>query len=122
MKVGCSVNFTVQQLYCAPELARIHRRGRLSDHVNHGAALPAGSDPRLMRQGRFSKDLLDFVDRRLMQGVLPLAILREHQEFICGKLGSDGVFRSGDAERLERDSLLDIQAVRNRHVCSSFFL
>lgn len=55
-----------------------------------------------------------------MQGVLPLAILREHQEFICGKLGSDGVFRSEEAERLERDSLLDIQAVRNRHVRSSF--
>jgi hypothetical protein len=72
-----------------------------------------------MRQGRFSETLLDFVDRRLMQGVMPLAILREHQEFIWGKLNSDGVFGSGEAEGLERDSLLDIQAVRNRHALFS---
>jgi len=61
-KVGCKVHFTVKELYCALTMARIYRQGRLSEHIKHGPSLAPGTANRFSLQGRYSAELLQWVD------------------------------------------------------------
>jgi len=64
-KVGCKVHYTSTRMYCAPSLARIYRKGRASEHIKHGPALPPGDASRLSLQGRYSQDLLEWIDNQV---------------------------------------------------------
>jgi hypothetical protein len=82
-KVGCQVHFTISQLYCAPTMARIYRQGRISDHIKHGPALAPGTANRFSFQGRFSPELLQWVDKKVR-------LLGERGSLSVNKLGSNG--------------------------------
>jgi len=46
-------------------MARIYRQGRLSEHIKHGPALAAGIANRFSLQGRYSPELLQWVDEKV---------------------------------------------------------
>lgn len=114
-KRGCKFHFTVQQCYCAPELARVFYSAAGSKHINHGSALPpdaAGPDARFKIAARLSQGLRTWVERRLLLGVAPAKILEEHNASLKNRYAWQAA-NSEFQPPLDRDSMLTIQDIRN---------